>query len=176
MTHETVRDDRADETPGDLPGRFRPAIIKDAREVQRLIKFHADKGEMLPRSLNELFETIRQYTLYEENDKILGCCGLHIAWEDLAEVRALAVDPSHMGRGIGAALVRRELTEAARLGIPRVFTLTYVPGFFEKLGFELVDKNAFPHKIWSECVKCHKFPDCDETGMIIATPGMGALR
>ncbi len=155
-----------------LPGIFRPAIIKDARDIQTLIKSHADRGEMLPRSLNELFETIRQYTIYEEEGKALACCGLHIAWEDLAEVRALAVDRNHMGKGIGSALVQRELVEAKRLGIPKVFTLTYVPGFFTRLGFKEVDKNAFPHKIWSECVKCHKFPDCDEIGLIIETPGI----
>ena len=149
-----------------LSGVFRPAVIKDARMIQGLIKIYADKGLMLPRSLNDLYETIRQYILYEENGGILGVCGLHVAWEDLAEIRSLAVDPGHNGRGIGAALVEKAMDEARRLGVPKVFTLTYVPGFFSKLGFTVVDKQEFPHKIWSDCVRCHKFPDCDETGMI----------
>ncbi|MGK7345980.1 MAG: N-acetyltransferase [Candidatus Nitrospinota bacterium M3_3B_026] len=150
-----------------LTGVFRPAIIKDARAIQSLVKIYADRGEMLPRSINELFETIRQYIIYEEEGKTLGVCGLHIAWEDLAEIRALAVNPDSRGRGIGAALARKAIDEARRLGVPKVFTLTYVPGFFRKLGFEIVEKQEFPHKIWSECVRCHKFPDCDETGMIL---------
>jgi len=152
---------------GHLPGLFRPAIMRDVPAIQRLIKLHADKGQMLPRSVNELYETIRQYILYEERGKVLGVCGLHVTWEDLAEVRALAVDPDHMGRGIGKLLVHQCLGEARRLGIPKVFTLTYVPEFFRRLGFEEVEKTMFPHKIWSECIRCHKFPDCDETGLVI---------
>ncbi len=150
-----------------LAGVFRPAVIKDAGSMQVLIKHYADKELMLPRSINELYETIRQYTLYEEEGKIVGVCGLHIAWEDLAEIRALAVNPDHQGRGIGSRLIDYALEEAVRLGIPKVFTLTYNPEFFRKNGFIEVDKSEFPHKIWVDCVRCHKFPDCDETGMII---------
>ncbi len=149
-----------------LPGLFRNAVIADARAIQSLVKIHAERGLMLPRSLNELFETIRQYVVYEEDGKIIGVCGLHIAWEDLGEVRALAVNPDHEGRGIGAALVKTAIDEAVRLGLPRVFTLTYVPAFFLRHGFREVSKNDFPQKIWSDCVRCHKFPDCDETGMV----------
>lgn len=149
-----------------LHGQLRPAIIKDGREIQALIKHYADQELMLPRALSELFETIRQYFVYEEEGVILGVCGLHISWEDLAEVRALAVHPDHTEKGIGQALVERSLKEAKRLVIPKVFTLTYAPLFFAKLGFTEVEKSEFPHKIWGECARCHKFPDCDETGMI----------
>lgn len=149
-----------------LPGIFRPAVIKDARRMQALINQYADRGLMLHRALNDLFETIRQYVLYEEDGLVIGVVGLHIAWEDLAEIRALAVDANFSGRGIGKQLVERAIDEARRLGVPKVFTLTYVPEFFAKLGFTLVDKAEFPHKIWSDCVRCHKFPDCDETGMV----------
>ncbi|MBI4666445.1 MAG: N-acetyltransferase [Nitrospinae bacterium] len=148
-----------------LPGIFRPAVIADARKIQSLINGYAEKGLMLPRSLNDLFEAIRQYIIYEENGEVVGVCGLHVAWEDLAEVRGLAVDQAHSGKGIGAQLVTRAIAEAKKLGIPKVFCLTYVPGFFSKLGFTVVEKHEFPHKIWSDCVRCHKFPDCDETGM-----------
>ncbi|HJM82372.1 MAG TPA: N-acetyltransferase [Nitrospinota bacterium] len=150
-----------------LTGLFRPAIIQDARKIHSLIKIYADKGEMLPRSLNDLFEFIRQYTIYEEEGKTLGVCGLHVSWEDLAEVRALAVDPNHANRGIGSKLLKMALLEAKRLGIYKVFALTYIPEFFEKQGFKTVDKREFPQKIWGECVSCHKFPNCDETGMIV---------
>ena len=150
-----------------LPGVIRPATIQDARAMQALIGHWADEKRMLPRALSELFETIRQYNVYEENGALLGVCGLHISWEDLAEVRALAVAQEQTGRGIGAALVQKSIEEAIRLAIPRVFTLTYEPEFFARLGFAEMDKSQFPHKVWTECVRCHKFPDCDETGMII---------
>lgn len=164
MSDTTAR--KKDKKRAPLTGVFRPAIIKDAKTIQDIVKIYAEKGQMLPRSLNELYETIRQYMLYEEDGQILGVCGLHITWEDLAEIRALAVRPEHGDRGIGSSLVERAMKEAKRLGVAKVFTLTYVPGFFAKMGFEVVEKQEFPHKIWSECVRCHKFPDCDETGMI----------
>lgn len=150
----------------DAPGVFRSAVIGDAKKIQTLINRYGDRGLMLHRSLNEIYENIRQYVIYEENGEILGVCGLQVTWEDLAEIRALAVDESKAGRGIGTLLVEKCIEEARRLGIPKVFTLTYVPDFFARLGFTVVDKMQFPHKIWSECVRCHKFPDCDETGMI----------
>ncbi|VAX17784.1 Acetyltransferase, GNAT family [hydrothermal vent metagenome] len=150
-----------------LPGRFRPAVIKDSKDIHALVNYYVGKGFMLPRALSEIYETIRQYCIYEEDGKTLGVCGLHVTWEDLGEVRALAVDPDSAGRGIGSALVKIALEEASRLGLPKVFTLTYVPDFFARLGFTIVDKQDFPHKIWGECIRCHKFPDCDETGMII---------
>lgn len=150
----------------DAPGVFRSAVIGDAKKIQTLINRYGDRGLMLHRSLNEIYENIRQYVIYEENGEILGVCGLQVTWEDLAEIRALAVDESKAGRGIGTLLVEKCIDEARRLGIQKVFTLTYVPDFFARLGFTVVDKMQFPHKIWSECVRCHKFPDCDETGMI----------
>ncbi|MFW2330771.1 MAG: N-acetyltransferase [Nitrospinota bacterium] len=151
-------------------GIFRYAVISDARNMQKLIQLYADQGKMLPRSLNELFESIRQYVVYEEDGKLLGICGLHISWEDLAEIRALAVYPTKHGENIGTTLVNFALQEARRLKILKVFTLTYEPEFFIKLGFVKVDKAMFPHKIWRECIKCHKFPDCDETALMIETP------
>jgi len=153
-------------TKNGAPGIFRPAVIGDSKRIQALINSYGDKGLMLHRSLNEIYESIRQYIIYEENGEVMGVCGLQVTWEDLAEIRALAVDESKSRRGIGTMLVERAIDEARRLGIPKVFTLTYVPDFFAKLGFTIVDKAQFPHKIWSECVRCHKFPDCDETGMI----------
>jgi amino-acid N-acetyltransferase len=87
-------------------------------------------------------------------------------WEDLAEVRSLAVRDDRMGRGVGTELVEACISEAIVLGITRVFALTYKPVFFEKLGFQRVDKSELPHKIWSDCLKCSKFPDCDEVALV----------
>ena len=149
-----------------LPGVFRPPLIRDIDAMYALIQYWANKDQMLVRHPNELCENIRDFMVYEEDGKILGLCGLHVIWKDLAEIRALAVSPEHFGRDIGGRLVRLLTDEARRLGIAKVFTLTYVPGFFQKLGFQVVEKSALPHKIWVDCVRCHKFPDCDETGMI----------
>lgn len=148
-------------------GHLRPALVRDAKAIQALVKKYADRDLMLHRALSELYETIRQYIVYEVEGELQGCVGLHITWEDLGEVRGLAVAEEATGQGVGSLLVESALTEAKRLGLPRVFALTYVPDFFVRNGFALFDKAEFPHKIWSECIRCHKFPDCDETGMII---------
>ena len=121
---------------------------------------------MLPRSLSELYESMRDFIVCEDNGKILGACALHIIWEDLAEVRSLAVDTGHQKMGIGKALVRRCLKEAKELGLKRVFALTYNPEFFKKLGFVDIDKSSLPQKIWGDCLRCHKFPECDENAVI----------
>lgn len=121
---------------------------------------------MLPRALNELYESIRDFFVYEIDGQIVGVCALRILWEDLAEVRSLAVLPEFQRSGIGRALVKRCLKEAVDLGIKRVFALTYRPDFFKKNGFVDIDKAKLPQKIWGDCLKCHKFPECDEHAVI----------
>jgi amino-acid N-acetyltransferase len=151
-----------------LPKRnVRKAKISDAQRIQYLINEYAKQGLMLPRSISSIYESIRDFWVYEENGEILGTCALTIFWNDLAEIRSLAVDPRHTGRGIGTALVKKALEEAKEFGICRVFTLTYQVKFFEKLGFKVIDKNTLPHKIWRDCINCVKFPNCDETAMEI---------
>ncbi|MFQ5560626.1 MAG: N-acetyltransferase [Nitrospinota bacterium] len=145
---------------------IRKAKVQDGRDIVELVNYYGEKGVMLPRSLNEIYETIREFLVYEEDGKVLGVASVHIDWEDLAEIRSLAVQAGKVGRGIGADLVRECIQEAQEMGINRVFSLTYVPEFFMKLGFEIVDKSMFPHKIWGDCVKCPKFPECDETALI----------
>ncbi len=149
---------------------IRKARLTDAKAIHGLINAYALEGLLLPRSLNELYENIREYYVWEEDGRVVGVCGLHVAWEDLAEVRSLAVDESAAGRGIGRALVDKCLEEARELAVPRVFALTYKEGFFSKLGFKEVDKQTLPQKIWADCLKCVKFPDCDETAMILDLP------
>lgn len=144
---------------------IRKATIDDIKEIQELINFYAKQDKMLPRSLNELYENIRDFFVYEEAGRILGCCALHIAWEDLAEIKSLAVEESMQKKGIGKKLVKEALEDAKGLKVKRVFALTYVPSFFEEFGFKKIEHSALPHKIWSECIKCIKFPDCAEIAL-----------
>jgi len=146
---------------------IRKAILTDVKAIQSLVKQYADSGQMLPRTLNELYEHLRDFHVYEENGSLLGVCALHVSWDGLAEIRSLAVHQERVKRGIGAALVRQCLEEAVALQVDRVFVLTYQPGFFRKLGFTDVDKKELPHKIWTDCLNCVKFPDCDESALII---------
>ena len=145
---------------------IRKAKISDIKELHKLINFYADRGVMLPRSLNELYENLRDFLVFEENGEILGCCALHVSWEDLGEVKSLAVKPGNTGRGIGRKLVEGCLKETEGLGIKRVFALTFNPEYFEKRGFRRIQKEELPHKIWSECINCPKFPNCDEIAML----------
>ncbi|MDW7726772.1 MAG: N-acetyltransferase [Candidatus Methanoperedens sp.] len=145
---------------------LRKATIKDVGKIWKLINQYADKRQMLPRSLSELYETLRDFYVYSENDQMLGCGALHITWEDYGEILSLAVEPGKGGQGIGSKILKACEQEARALGLGKIFTLTYVPGFFEKHGFSRVDKNTLPHKIWSMCIKCPKFPDCDEIPLV----------
>jgi amino-acid N-acetyltransferase len=146
---------------------IRKARIGDVKAIQKLIADYAKKGDMLPRSLSEIYENLRDYFVsVEDGDVVIGSAAIHIMWEDLAEVRSLAVREDRMGRRVGTQLVEACVSEAIVLGISRVFALTYKPDFFEKLGFKRVDKAELPHKIWSDCLKCSKFPDCDEVALV----------
>jgi amino-acid N-acetyltransferase len=145
----------------------RKAKVADAREIYRLVNDQAVKGLLLPRSLSSIYEHIRDFWVYEEGGEILGCAALEVVWEDLAEIRSLAVREDRRGEGIGRALVTACLREAKDLGVKRVFSLTYAREFFLKMGFRDVDKSQLPQKIWSDCVNCFKFPSCDEVAVII---------
>jgi amino-acid N-acetyltransferase len=146
---------------------IRKARMADVKAIQKLIAEYARKGDMLPRSLSEIYENLRDYFVcVEDGGDVIGSAAVHLMWEDLAEVRSLAVRDDRMGRGIGTELVEACISEAIVLGITRVFALTYKPEFFEKLGFRRVDKSELPHKIWSDCLKCSKFPDCDEVALV----------
>ena len=146
---------------------IRKARIQDAAEIQKLINSFAEKDQMLPRALSAIYENLRDFFVVENDSRVVGCCALHIAWEDLAEVKSLAIVDDAQQQGFGRLLVEACLNEARELGIPTVFALTYVPGFFEKLGFSRVDKGTLPHKIWTECINCPKFPDCGEEAVLL---------
>ncbi|HAM52294.1 MAG TPA: N-acetyltransferase [Nitrospiraceae bacterium] len=147
--------------------RIRKASIADIKVVHKLVNEFARKGEMIPRALNDLYENIRDIFICEDNGEIKGVCALHILWEDLAEIRSLAVRGDSQSTGIGRKLVTTCVREAEKLGIPKIFALTYHPDFFKKLGFKNIDKSKLPQKIWGECLKCHKFPECDETAVTL---------
>jgi len=145
---------------------IRKARLKDVNEIQQLIKRYSTRGEMLPRSLSELYDHLRDFFISTQNRKVVGICALHVCWEDLAEIRSLAVEEKVRKKGIGANLVKACLEESKRLGVKQVFALTFRPDFFEQLGFRKVDKAVLPHKIWTDCLKCVKFPDCDEMAVV----------
>ncbi len=148
---------------------IRKAKITDVREIQKMIEASARKGEMLSRPLSELYDNLRDYLVYEEEGQelILGTCAMHICWEDLAEVRSLVVREEFGRRSIGTKLVEACLSEAISLGLYRIFALTYKPDFFLKFGFKVVDKATLPHKIWADCIRCVKFPGCDEIAVLL---------
>jgi len=144
------------------------AKIGDPKAIQALVNRYAAHELMLARSLNDVYETLRDFLVWREEGRILGCVALHITWEGLGEIRSLAVESDVQGRGIGRALVQACLDEARQIGMRKVFVLTYVPEFFRKLGFADESKEALPHKIWADCLNCPRFPECDEVALAIA--------
>jgi len=142
------------------------AKIEDAKDIQKLINHFAERGDMLPRPLSEIYETMRDFFVVRMGNQIVACAALHIAWSDMAEIKSLAVDTPHQKTHIGENLVKACLNEAKELGIQNVFVLTYAKHFFEKCGFVEKDRASLPHKIWGECYRCPKFPNCDETAMV----------
>jgi len=146
---------------------LRKAQIKDVKDIQKLLTYFASHGDMLSRSLSELYEAVRDFYICENDGRLIGAAALHIVWEDLAEIRSLAVAEDAWGKGTGTRLVRACLDEAIALGLKRVFCLTYKPEFFGRFGFRITDKAELPHKVWGDCIKCVKFPDCDEIAMIL---------
>lgn len=146
---------------------LRKARIGDVPHIHSLVNSFASKGAMLGRSRSELYEGIRDFFVVELDGEVLGCSALHINWEDLAEVRSLAVAPQIQGKGMGKRLVNACVEEARILGIARVYALTYRPSFFEGVGFSKVSKDTLPQKVWRDCLKCPQFPNCDEDAVIM---------
>jgi amino-acid N-acetyltransferase len=146
-------------------GYIRPARMGDVRDIHKLLQIFAEKGLLLGRSISSLYDQLRDFIVYDDNG-VQGVCALHICWDNLAEVRSLAVAEGLQGKGIGKLLVNSCLEESLRLEIDNVFVLTYQAGFFRKQKFVDIEKSELPHKIWSDCLHCPKFPDCDEDALI----------
>ncbi|MEI6208037.1 MAG: N-acetyltransferase [Desulfuromonadales bacterium] len=146
---------------------IRKAQMGDVKDIHKLLTNFASRGDMLSRSLSELYESLRDYNVAAENGRLMGTAALHIVWDNLAEVRSVAVSEEAGQKGIGSRLVEACIAEAREIGLGRIFCLTYKPDFFARFGFRLVDKSELPHKVWGDCIKCVKFPDCDENAMIL---------
>ena len=147
---------------------IRKAVLNDVIAIHALLQLYSKKGELLARPLSKLYDHLRDFWVFEcpEKNKIVGCCALQFCWEDLAEVRSLAVDPDFTGRGIGSTLTERSIQEAVYFNIKNIFTLTYRPDFFKQFDFKTIDKNELPIKIWADCIGCVSFPNCDEIAML----------
>jgi amino-acid N-acetyltransferase len=147
---------------------IRKATIEDIKTIHALLRHYGAKGELLPRPLSRLYDHLRDFLVYVEPDtnNIIGCCALQFCWEDLAEIRSMAVSEKYVGKDIGTKLLEAAFEEAKKYKIKKLFTLTYKPEFFKKFGFSVIDKSELPIKIWSDCILCVKFPDCDETAML----------
>ena len=147
---------------------IRKSTIEDVRAIHKLLQIYGDQGELLPRPLSKIYDHVRDFWVFfdPEKGRLAGCCALQFHWDDLAEIRSLAVHPDYTKQKIGTALTHTVLDDARAFGIPKVFTLTYRPGFFEQFGFKIIHKADLPLKIWADCITCVKFPDCDEIAMI----------
>lgn len=147
---------------------IRKARQQDVPFIHSLLAQYAANGELLARPLTDIYEFLRDFVIAEDQaGVVVGVCGLHLVWEDLCEVRSLAVTPERRGEGWGTRLTEAAISEAVTLGFNQVFALTYRPSFFARIGFVEVDKGRLPHKIWADCVHCVKFPACDEVAMLL---------
>jgi amino-acid N-acetyltransferase len=144
----------------------RNAKVSDAKAINSLINFYAERDKMLFRSLADIYENLQAFLVTELDGSVIGCCALEIIWSDLAEIKSLAVDKDHIGKGVGKNLVQAALEQAHQLGVSQVFALTLDPAFFEKLDFRKIEKDALPMKVWSDCARCPKQQNCDETAVI----------
>ncbi|MEA3222890.1 MAG: N-acetyltransferase [Thermodesulfobacteriota bacterium] len=148
---------------------IRKAATSDVVKIKTLIDPFVKQGLILPRSLNSLYTFLRDFcvmcTLPGQTD-IIGCCALSLSWEDLGEIRTLAIRDQHQGKTNGTSLVKACMSEAKELGLKRLFTLTYIPFFFKRMGFSEIDKSELPQKIWADCINCPYFPDCKEVALI----------
>ena len=148
--------------------KYRKPNFDDIEDIFTLINDYAAEGVMLPKSRSILYETIREMIVaVDEGDKVIGVGALHVTWNELAEVRSMAVNREYTRHGIGAEIVKRLIDEGKAFGVKKFFTLTYKPGFFQTLGFHTITKDELPHKIWRECIDCPKFPNCDEIAMTL---------
>jgi amino-acid N-acetyltransferase len=146
---------------------IRPAKVSDVKAIHKIVEYYADNKEMLHRSLNSIYENIQEYIVADENGEVIACGALHVSWEDLAEVKALAVAPEHRRKKLGTKIVEKLQENARELGVKKVFSLSFKPNFFIKLGYCVIPKETLPHKIWSECINCHLFPDCGEVPLLL---------
>jgi amino-acid N-acetyltransferase len=146
---------------------IRAARVMDVKEIYNLVEYHANNKEMLHRSLSAIYENIQEFVVLENEGKVVGCGALHVSWENLAEIKALAVSDQYKEQGFGRKIVGILQKNAENLGVSRVFALSFKPKFFMKLGYEIIPKETLPRKIWNECINCHLFSECGEIPLLI---------
>lgn len=146
---------------------IRKATVLDVPKITELINGYANQKMMLNKSRYKVYTTLQNFNVAECQGEVCGCCALSILWGDLGEICSLAVEPSHLKRGIGSALVTACIAEAKKYKLPKLITLTYQDHFFQKQGFTFTDKNAFPRKLWRECLECPKLERCDESAYVL---------
>lgn len=156
--------------------QVRRARIADVPGIAALVDRFAGRGEILPRTREEVYQTVREWVVAGQGGQIAGCGSLVILWADLAEIRSLVVAPEVQGQGVGRGLVAALTAQAAELEISQVFALTRKPGFFLKMGFRVVPRESLPRKIWKDCTRCTKFVGCDEVAVVRSVEGVLTAR
>ena len=150
--------------------KVRNARVSDSKAIYSLINEYAEQDKMLFRSMADIYKNLQTFTVAEVQGRVVGCCGLEVVWSDLAEIKSLAVEGSFKGKGAGRMMAGAAVEQAGRIGIEKVFALTLDPQFFEKIGFERIDKNKLPMKVWSDCARCPKQHNCNEMAVIMRVP------
>ncbi len=148
---------------------YRHATFNDIDAIFSLINNFALEGLMLSKSYSTLYEILPEFVVAVETEsgKVVGCGALHCTWSELAEIRSLAVSKDFHRNGIGGEIVKLLIEDGKKLGVKKFFTLTYNTSFFKSVGFNIVLKETLPQKIWSDCLSCPKFPNCDEVAMTL---------
>ncbi|MFD0767324.1 N-acetyltransferase [Bacillus sp. CGMCC 1.60114] len=146
---------------------IRKAVMSDTESIYKLISEYAKEGKLLARTYSSIYEDLQSFVVAVLNNQVVGISSLTILDRNLAEVRSLAVSPAYVGKGIGKALVKQIIKETENLEITKLISLTYQIEFFSKLGFNRVDKNELPQKMWKDCINCPKLHSCDETAMLM---------
>jgi amino-acid N-acetyltransferase len=152
---------------GESKIEIRKANVRDVPSILEIVNDYAQEQVMLARSPLAIYENLRDYIVAVDADQVIGCGALHVVWGDLSEVRSIAIRKDRKGKGIGKLVAEALLEEANTLLLPKVFAFTYVPGFFESLGFRVVPHSELPHKVFTDCLNCPKFNACDEIAVLL---------
>ncbi len=149
---------------------IRNAKISDVPRIRELVNYYAELDRMLFRSMADIYENLQTFIVADIDGEVVGCCSLEVIWSDLAEIKSLAIDKKYQKQGIGKKIVAKSVQNAIEIGVLKVFALTLEPQFFVKAGFEIVEKETLPMKVWSDCARCPKQQNCDETAVVKTLP------
>lgn len=147
--------------------KIQKAKVRDVEAIYGLINMYAEQGLLLPRTRESLYENLQAIFVATIEGQIVGAASLHILGKDLSEIRSLVVAEEAKGKGVGKLLVQQIMKETKKIEIEKLISLTYQVTFFEKCGFQVIEKADMPQKVWKDCLNCNKFPHCDEVAMAI---------